>query len=87
MLPFQDQTPSSSSPLVVNNPAAETGEGETQNQALSEETQQGSKKSSPGCKRMLETKLEMLIISKECLSPSVKNSLKTLRLRWSPSLI
>jgi hypothetical protein len=39
MLPFQDQTPSSSSPLVVNNPAAETEEGGNQNQALSEEIQ------------------------------------------------
>jgi chromosome segregation ATPase len=37
MLPFQDQTPSSSSPLVENNPAAETREGGTQ--ALSEEIQ------------------------------------------------
>jgi hypothetical protein len=37
MLPFQDQTPSSSSPLVENNPAPETGEGGTQ--ALSEEIQ------------------------------------------------
>jgi chromosome segregation ATPase len=35
MLLFQDQTPSSSSPLVENNPAAETREGGTQ--ALSEE--------------------------------------------------
>jgi chromosome segregation ATPase len=37
MLLFQDQTPSSSSPLVENNPAAETREGGTQ--ALSEEMQ------------------------------------------------
>jgi hypothetical protein len=37
MLPFQDQTPSSSSPLVENNPAAETREEGTQ--ALSEEIQ------------------------------------------------
>jgi hypothetical protein len=37
MLPFQDQTPSSSSPLVVNDPAAEAGEGGIQ--ALSEEIQ------------------------------------------------
>jgi hypothetical protein len=37
MLHFQDQTPSSSSPLAVNDPAAETGEGRTQ--ALSEEIQ------------------------------------------------
>jgi chromosome segregation ATPase len=37
MLPFQDQTPSSSSPLVVNDPAAATREGGTQ--ALSEEIQ------------------------------------------------
>jgi chromosome segregation ATPase len=37
MLPFQDQTPSSSSPLVENNPAAETRERGTQ--ALSEEIQ------------------------------------------------
>jgi chromosome segregation ATPase len=37
MLPFQNQTPSSSSPLVENNPAAETREGGTQ--ALSEEIQ------------------------------------------------
>jgi chromosome segregation ATPase len=37
MLPFQDQTPSSSSPLVENNPATETREGGTQ--ALSEEIQ------------------------------------------------
>jgi chromosome segregation ATPase len=39
MLPFQDQTLSSSSPLVVNHQAAETREGGTQNQALSEEIQ------------------------------------------------
>jgi chromosome segregation ATPase len=39
MLPFHDQIPSSSSPLVMNDPAAETGEGGTQNQALSEEIQ------------------------------------------------
>jgi hypothetical protein len=37
MLPFQDQTPSSSSSLVENNPATETKEGGTQ--ALSEEIQ------------------------------------------------
>jgi hypothetical protein len=37
MLPFQDQTPSSSSQLVENNPAAETREGGIQ--ALSEEVQ------------------------------------------------
>jgi hypothetical protein len=37
MLPFQDQTPSSLSPLVVNDPVAETREGGTQ--ALSEEIQ------------------------------------------------
>jgi chromosome segregation ATPase len=37
MLPSQDQTPSSSSPLVENNPAAETREKGTQ--ALSEEIQ------------------------------------------------
>jgi chromosome segregation ATPase len=37
MLPFQDQTPSSSSPLVENNPAAETRERGTQ--ALPEEIQ------------------------------------------------
>jgi chromosome segregation ATPase len=36
---FQDQTPSSSSPLVVNDTAAETGDGGTQNQALPEEIQ------------------------------------------------
>jgi hypothetical protein len=38
MLLFQDQTPSSSSPLVENNPTAETKEGGTQ--ALSEEAQE-----------------------------------------------
>jgi chromosome segregation ATPase len=37
MLPFQDQAPSSSSPLVENDPAAETREGGTQ--ALPEEIQ------------------------------------------------
>jgi hypothetical protein len=37
MLPLQDQTPSSSSPLAVNDPAAKTGEGGTQ--ALSEDIQ------------------------------------------------
>jgi chromosome segregation ATPase len=37
MLPFQDQTPSSLSPLVENDPAAETREGGTE--ALSEEIQ------------------------------------------------
>jgi hypothetical protein len=38
MLPFQDQTLSSSSPLVENNPAVETREGGTQ--ALSKEIQE-----------------------------------------------
>jgi hypothetical protein len=37
MLPFQDQTPSSSSPLAENNPATETREGGTH--TLSEEIQ------------------------------------------------
>jgi hypothetical protein len=37
MSPFQDQTPSSSTPLAENNPAAETREGGPQ--ALSEEIQ------------------------------------------------
>jgi hypothetical protein len=37
MLPFQDQTPSSLNPLVVNDPVAETREGGTQ--TLSEEIQ------------------------------------------------
>jgi chromosome segregation ATPase len=41
MLLFQDQTPSSSSPPVENNPAAETREGGTQ--VLSEEMQVGLK--------------------------------------------
>jgi hypothetical protein len=36
---FQDQTPSSSSSLMINDPAAETGYGGTQNQALPEEIQ------------------------------------------------
>jgi hypothetical protein len=36
---FQDQTPSSSSSFVVNDPAAETRDGGTQNQALPEEIQ------------------------------------------------
>jgi chromosome segregation ATPase len=36
---FQDQTPSSSSSLMVNDPVAEIGDGETQNQALPEEIQ------------------------------------------------
>jgi chromosome segregation ATPase len=39
MLSFQDQIPSSLSPLVMNDPTAETGEGGTQSQALSEEIQ------------------------------------------------
>jgi hypothetical protein len=46
---------------------------------------QGSKKSLPGCKRMLEIKLEMLIISRKSLNPSAKSSLKTSRLHWNPS--
>jgi hypothetical protein len=36
---FQDQTPSSSSSLMINDSAAETGYGGTQNQALPEEIQ------------------------------------------------
>jgi hypothetical protein len=36
---FQDQTASSSNSFVVNDPVAETGDGGTQNQALSEEIQ------------------------------------------------
>jgi hypothetical protein len=36
---FQDQTPSPSSSFVVNDPAAETGDGGTQNQSLPEEIQ------------------------------------------------
>jgi hypothetical protein len=48
---------------------------------------QGLKKSLPGCKRMLEIKLEMLIISRKCLNPSAKSSLKKSKLHWSPSLV
>jgi hypothetical protein len=36
---FQDQTPSPSSSFVVNDPAAEIGDGRTQNQSLLEEIQ------------------------------------------------
>jgi chromosome segregation ATPase len=39
ILLFQDQTSSPSSSFVVNDPAAETGDGGTPNQVLSEETQ------------------------------------------------
>jgi hypothetical protein len=59
MLPFQDQTPSSLSPLVENDPAAETREGNP-----SSIRGNPSKASLLGCKRMLETKSEMSIIPK-----------------------
>jgi chromosome segregation ATPase len=39
IFPFQDQAPSSSSPLVVNDPAAKIGDGGTQNQGLLDEIQ------------------------------------------------
>jgi hypothetical protein len=85
MLPFQDQTLSSSSPLVENNPATETRERGTQ--ALPEEIQKRLKKSLPGCRKMLETKSEISTILKECLGPSAKNFLRTSRLHWILSLV
>jgi hypothetical protein len=57
---------------VVNDPAAETGDGGTQNQALPEEIQARLKEIFAWLKRMLETKSEMLIILKKCSSPLTK---------------
>jgi hypothetical protein len=85
MLLFQDQTPSSSSPLVENNPTAETREGGTQ--ALSEEAQENLKEIFAWLQRDARDQIKILIISKKCLSPSAKNSLKTSRLHWNPSLV
>jgi hypothetical protein len=68
----------------MNDPAAETG---TQNQALSEEIQAKLKEILAWLQKDAKTKSEMSIISKECLSPSAKNSLKTSKLHCSPSLV
>jgi hypothetical protein len=70
---------------MENNPAAETREGGTQ--ALSEAMQVKLKEFLPGCRRMLETKSGILIISKRCLDLSSKNSLRTSRPVWNPSLV
>jgi hypothetical protein len=52
MLPFQDQTPSSSSPLVENNPAEQEKE---ELKPYQRKSKQGLNKFLPGCRRMLET--------------------------------
>jgi hypothetical protein len=70
---------------MVNDPTAETGDEEPSNQALSEKPKQGSEKSFPGCKKMLEIKSEMSITSRKCWNPTIKSSLKTSKLPWSLS--
>jgi hypothetical protein len=70
---------------MENNPTAETREGGTQ--ALSEEAQERLKEFLPGCIETLEIKSEISIISRKCLDPSAKNSLRTSRPHLNPSLV
>jgi hypothetical protein len=72
---------------MANDPTAETGDGGAPNQALLEETMQGSEKSFPGCKKMPEIKSEMLITLRKCWNPSIKSSLKISKLPWSLSQV
>jgi hypothetical protein len=85
MLPFQEQTPSSSSPLVENNPAAETREGGTQ--ALSKEIQARLKEIFAWLQKDARDQIRDVDHFEGMLDPSVKSSLKTSRLRWIPSLV
>jgi chromosome segregation ATPase len=67
MLLFQDQTPSSSSPLVENNPTAETREGGTQ--ALSEEVQERLKEIFAWLQRDARDQIRDLDYFEEMLGP------------------
>jgi hypothetical protein len=67
MLLFQDQTPSSSSLLVENNPTAETREGGTQ--ALSEEVQERLKEIFAWLQRDARDQIRDLDYFKEMLGP------------------
>jgi hypothetical protein len=68
----------------MSDPTAEKDEASL-NQLLSEENQ--AKLSFPDCKKMPESKSEMLIISRKYLNPSIKSSPKTSKLPWSLSQI
>jgi hypothetical protein len=85
MLPFHDQTPSSSSPLVENNPAAETREGGTQ--ALSEEIQARLKEIFSWLQKDARDQIRDVDYFEGMLDPSAKSSLRTSRLHWNPSLV
>jgi chromosome segregation ATPase len=67
MLPFQDQSPSSSSPLVENNPTVETREGGTQ--ALSEEAQERLKEIFAWLQRDAQDQIRDLDHFEEMLGP------------------
>jgi hypothetical protein len=85
MLLFQDQTPLSSSPLVENNPAAETREGRTQ--ALSEEIQARLNKIFAWLQKDARDQIRDLDYFEGMLEPISQNSLRTSRLHWNPSLV
>jgi hypothetical protein len=85
MLFFQDQAPSLSNPSMEDNPIAETREAGPQ--ALLEEVQESSRKILTACRETLEIKSEISIISKKCLDPSAKNSLRISRPHLNPSLV
>jgi hypothetical protein len=72
---------------VVHDPAAKTGDAGTQNQALSEEIQVKLKEIFAWLQKDARDQIRDVDHFEEMLEPSVKNSLKTSRLRWSPSLV
>jgi hypothetical protein len=71
----------------VNDPIAEKRDGTSSNQVLSEENQAKLKEVFSWLQKMPEIKLRILIASRKYLNPSIKNSLRTSKLPWSPSLI
>jgi hypothetical protein len=84
MLPFQDQTPSSLSPLVENDPAAETRGG---TQALSEEIQARLKEILAWLQKDARDQIRDIDYFEGMLEPISKSSLRTSRLCWNPSLV
>jgi chromosome segregation ATPase len=76
MLPFHDQTPSSSSRLVVNDPAAETGEGGTQAQSEEIQARLNLRMAEKGRSRMLanlQAARELKIARRAALEAELKN--------------
>jgi hypothetical protein len=73
--------------LVVNDSAAETGDGGTQNQALPEEIQARLKEIFAWLQKDARDQIRDVDHFEEMLDPSAEDSLKTLKPHWCPSLV